>query len=69
MAKTYHDGIAVANDAVRCAAYNLETIVVLLNSMDAIKVSGPSLADLMRPIVSDLFVAHEELVILAKEAV
>lgn len=64
MAKTSHDGLAVANDAARCAAYNLETIVQLLDGQDDLKVSGHSLAALLKPVVSEMFVAHEELVIL-----
>ncbi len=66
MAITSHDGIAVANDAVRCAAYNLETICLLLEGQDQIKVTGFSLAALLRPVVSDMFIAHEELAILCK---
>lgn len=66
MAETSLGGLEVANDAARCAAYNLETIVLLLEGQDQIKVTGFSLAALLRPVVSDMFIAHEELAILCK---
>lgn len=61
MAKTSHDGMAVARDAAKCAAFNLETIIVLIEKQDTLAVSGASLAALLRPVLGDMFVAYDEL--------
>lgn len=59
--KSSHNSLAVAIDATKCAAYNLETVANLLEGLDTLKVSGQSLAGLLRPIISDMFAAHDEL--------
>lgn len=72
MAKTSHvrrlESLEVADDAARCAAYNLEAIVCLLKGNEELKLSGSSLAGLLRPVLSDLFIAHEELTTMREEA-
>jgi hypothetical protein len=56
-----YDMTKVAYEAAKAAAFNLETIVNLLDGQDTLKVSGPSLAGLLRPVLSDSYVAYEEL--------
>ncbi|MBK6556026.1 MAG: hypothetical protein IPG16_02045 [Comamonadaceae bacterium] len=72
MAKPSHvqrlQSIEVADDAARCAAYNLDAIVCLLKGCDELKLSGSSLAGLLRPVLTDMFIAHEELTSMRESA-
>jgi hypothetical protein len=56
-----HNSVAVARDAAKTAAFNLETVVALIEGQDVLKVSGASLAGLLRPILDDMFSAYDEL--------
>jgi len=56
-----HNPVAVAFDAAKAAAFNLETVVNLIENQDTLKVSGPSLAGLLRPILGDMYSACDEL--------
>ncbi|WP_374278536.1 hypothetical protein [Azonexus sp.] len=56
-----HNSVAVARDAAKTAALNLETVANLIEGQDALKVSGTSLAALLRPIIADMFSAYDEL--------
>ena len=56
-----HNPVAVAYDAAKAAAFNLETVVNLIENQDTLKVSGPSLAGLLRPILGDMYIAYDEL--------
>lgn len=72
MAKPSHvqrlQSIEIADDAARCAAYNLDAVVCLLKGNEELKLSGSSLAGLLRPILSDLFIAHAELTSMRESA-
>ncbi|WP_374342670.1 hypothetical protein [Azonexus sp.] len=56
-----HNSVAVARDAAKTAALNLETVANLIEGQDALTVSGTSLAALLRQIIADMFSAYDEL--------
>jgi len=56
-----HNPVSVAYDAAKCAVFNLETVVNLIEPQDLLKVSGASLAGLLRPILADMYAALDEL--------